>query len=158
MMKAKIVFIDICLVGLISACGLFSSHKFNPHKIDGLYRFIYHQDLPAPDSLCSRPGCFVQKWWTNYMFVDYPYFHICAARGQGLPFKPKSMLKEHVKFVHIKGNYYEIRKINGTDINNKNTTYTITKDSHYYTSDTTNYLYIRKLKNKKKYFGYQFTN
>jgi hypothetical protein len=65
--------IGILLLGLVAACGVTNSKKFNPHDLDGLYKLTYEMHDPT------------QSFYTNYMFVDYPDMQICAVNGQGAP-------------------------------------------------------------------------
>jgi hypothetical protein len=147
-MKTKIIAIGVLLC-ITAGCGIFNSKKFNPH-LDGAYWFHYHRDHPAPDSLCGHAGCFTQEWYTDFIYVDYPYFLACHV-NYNLP-----LGKEKVKVAHKKGNIYKIIKINGKKVNKGNITYKITKSSKHYKEGTAYYLTFTKIKNGKEHYSIRF--
>jgi hypothetical protein len=122
-MKIITIFIGICLVGLISACGLFNSDKFNPHQIDGRWHSSHVVTIR------NYKNQFIYK---NFLKVNYPYIHACSEK-QNAAYADSIywQLKENLKIAHTKGNFYKAKKINGTATKSTNLIYKIKKDTSF---------------------------
>jgi|GEM_PF-5541851 len=154
-MKTKITSIGVLLC-LLAACGIINSEgeeTFNPHQLDGVYRFIYHVDVDSLGNPCDGLSCY-QNWYTNYISVDYPDMQACAASGQGLPFKPIG--KQNVQVARKKEDLYKITKINGHTVDKEYIAYKITTDSSRFDGSTTDYMQFNKIKNGNEYYGTSF--
>jgi hypothetical protein len=136
----KLIPISIVLC-VAAGCGVTNSKKFNPN-LNGLYYFQYHRDVPPPgDSTCGLGTCYVEGY-TDYIYVDYPFFHACHENFN--LYKGK----EDIKVAHLQGNYYKLKEVNGT-IATKNIKYKMVRD-------TTSGLGIYKIKNGMKHYGVPF--
>jgi hypothetical protein len=107
-MNTKKFIICLLVAGVISACGVTNSKKFNPH-IDGYYGTVRYMSLATGGSI---------KYF-SFAIVDYPTIHGCymkkLEKGDSVS---TQATKEDLKVAHKKGDIYKIITDNGNSTSN----------------------------------------